>query len=87
MIKLGKNIDGQINFCPKTFKEKIIIANPTDEILKYLFGYKDVIVPDELPEHNADTEYVVLKIVKEDANTITCEYEILPIEEEEVVEE
>ena len=85
MKKLGKNINGQLKFCSNAEKKGIVVANPSEDILKLVFGYKDIIIPDETPIINEDTEYLELKVISETEEEINCEYVIKQIEE--VVEE
>ena len=82
MIKLGRSLDGKITFCPEAERKRIIIVNPSEDILKYTLGYKDIIIPDEKPEYDLDTQYLELSIVSETNDTIICEYLIKNILDE-----
>ena len=54
---LGKLINGVLFTPSKNERKKIVIANPTDDILKYVMGYKDLFY-DEEPEYNPETQYL-----------------------------
>ena len=44
---LGKIIDGALVTPSENEKKKIVISNPTDEQLKLIMGYKDLVIDDE----------------------------------------
>ena len=46
---LGKIIDGTLVVPSKNEREKLVISNPTKEQLKFIMGYKDLII-DKEPE-------------------------------------
>ena len=54
---LGKLINGVLITPSENERKKIVIANPADDILKYLMGYKDLIYNAE-PEYDVETQYL-----------------------------
>ena len=76
---IGKVINGRVVEPSANERKKIIITNPTDEILKTVMGYKDMVV-DEEPAYDNETQYIE-KIPEETDNLITVHWEIRDIEE------
>lgn len=58
---LGKLINGVLITPSKNERKKIVITNPTDDILKYVMGYKDLFY-DEEPEYNPETQYLEMEL-------------------------
>ena len=54
---LGKIVNGALLIPSKDEFKKIVIVNPTEEQLKFVMGYKDLIV-DEQPEIT-ENQYIV----------------------------
>lgn len=54
---LGKIINGKLVTPTAANYKKVVITNPTDEDLKYVFGFKDLI-EDEKPEYDTETTYL-----------------------------
>jgi hypothetical protein len=57
MKMLGKIINGVLMTPLESEKKKIVITNPSDELLKLAMNYKDLVY-DELPEYDAETQYI-----------------------------
>lgn len=77
---LGKIIDGRLITPTENEKRKLIIANPTDEQLKFVMGYKDVVVDDK-PNYDEATQYLS-PLYTETDDVITVHWDIKGIEEE-----
>ena len=60
-------------------KKKIVITNPTQEQLKFLMGYKDLVI-DEQPE-TTERQYAA-PVYEETDTTITKHWEIKDIEQD-----
>jgi hypothetical protein len=54
---LGKIINGVLMTPLENEKKKIVITNPSDELLKLAMGYKDLFY-DEQPEYDTETQYI-----------------------------
>lgn len=54
---LGKIVNGTLITPSDNERQKLIIANPTDEILKLVMSYKNV-TEAEKPEYDENTEYL-----------------------------
>lgn len=54
---LGKLINGVLMTPSENEKRKIVIANPSDELLKLAMGYKELVY-DAQPEYNEEIEYI-----------------------------
>ncbi len=54
---IGKRIDGVIYTPTKEERKKVIITNPSEEILVLTRGYKYMYC-DEKPEYDAETQYL-----------------------------
>lgn len=85
MQTLGKVLNESIILCTDNERKKIVITNPSEDILKYVLGYKNIIIPDEEPEYNSDTQYVELSVASETDDTIICEYIIKDIPDEPII--
>ena len=77
---LGKLIEGKLVTPSDKEKEKIVITSPTDEMLKYIRGYKDV-TEQEQPEYDPETQYLE-KIYTETDTAISVSYEVKEMEME-----
>lgn len=62
---LGKLINGVLITPSENERKKIVIANPTDDILKVAMGYKDLFY-DEEPEYDVETQYLEQSIEETD---------------------
>lgn len=82
---IGKIINGTLIRPSFNERQKLIITNPTDDMLKYIMKYKDVII-DEEPEYNVETQYLV-ETYEETDNLIQVHWEVKNIEFEEVIDE
>lgn len=81
---IGKIINGAFISPSLDERKKIVIANPTDEQLKFVMGYKDVIADEEL-ELTDEKQYLIP--VYEDAGEIILQHwEIGEYDEEEKTE-
>lgn len=78
---IGKIINGVFSEPTERERAKIIIANPTDEMLKFIMGYKDV-SEEEKPEYDEETE-VLSPIYTENEDNITVSWKIKKLETEE----
>jgi len=67
---IGKIVNGVFITPSSNEYTKIVVANPTDEQLKFVMGYKDVIVDDE-PEL-AENQYLIP--VYEDTETCIIQH-------------
>ena len=77
---LGKWVNGRLVQPSTNEKKKIVITNPTDDILKYIMGYKDMLIAPE-PEYNAETQYIVMVLEKETDTEIHLNWEVREIED------
>ena len=71
---LGKLINKKLVTPSDKEKEKIVITNPTDKILKFIRGYKDV-TETEPPEYDPETQYLDMIYTETDTG-ITVSYEV-----------
>lgn len=81
---LGKLINGVLMTPSDNEKRKIVITNPSDELLKFAMNYKDLVY-DELPEYDAETQYLEQEIEEAD-ELITVKYIVKDISIEEMTE-
>lgn len=75
---LGKIVNGELVTPSDKEKEKIIVTSPTDEMLKFIRGYKDV-TETEPPEYNPETQYLDVIYTETDTG-ITVSYEVKEME-------
>ena len=75
---LGKLINGELVTPSDKEMEKIVITSPTDEMLKYILGYKDV-TDTEPPEYDPETQYLETIYTETDTG-ITVSYEVKEME-------
>ena len=75
---LGKLINGNLVTPSDKEKEKIIVTSPTDEMLKFIRGYKDV-TETEPPEYDPETQYLKTIYIETDTG-ITVSYEVKEME-------
>ena len=77
---LGKLVNGELITPSDKEKEKIVITRPTDDMLKYIRGYKDV-TETEPPEHDEETQYLEAVYTETDT-AINVSYEVKEMETE-----
>ena len=82
---IGKIINGTLIKPSSSEFRKLIITNPTEDMLKYIMNYKDLVI-DEEPEYNVETQYLV-ETYEETDNLIQVHWEVKNIEFEEVIDE
>ncbi len=75
---LGKLINGELVTPSDKEREKIVITSPTEAILKYIRGYKDV-TEQEQPEYDPETQYLDV-IYTETDTAISVSYEVKEME-------
>lgn len=78
---LGKIIEGTLITPSENERRKIVIANPTDEILKQILGYKEVNEADK-PEYNDETQYLK-PVYTESESGISVTWEACDVEASE----
>ena len=77
----GKIIEGTLITPSENERRKIVIANPTDEILKQILGYKEVTESDK-PEYNDETQYLKPVYTESDSG-ISVTWEVCDVEASE----
>ena len=84
---LGKLVNGVLITPSEYEKKKIVITNPSDEVLKFALGYKDLIV-DEEPEYDVKTQWLESAFEETDTQIIQ-HWTVKDIEEipEDVIDE
>ena len=75
---LGKLINGELVTPSDKEMEKIVITSPTEEMQKYIRGYKDV-TDTEPPEYDPETQYLETIYTETDTG-ITVSYEVKEME-------
>ena len=78
---LGKIIEGTLITPSENERRKLVIANPTDEILKQVLGYKEVNEADK-PEYNDETQYLKPVYTESDGG-ISVTWEVCDVETSE----
>ena len=78
---LGKIIEGTLITPSENERRKLVIANPTDEILKQILGYKEVTESDK-PEYNGETQYLK-PVYTESEGGISVTWEVCDVETSE----
>ncbi len=78
---LGKIIEGTLITPSENERRKLVIANPTDEILKQVLGYKEVTEADK-PEYNVETQYLKPVYTESDGG-ISVTWEVCDVETSE----
>ena len=81
---LGKVSNGVLMTPSDNEKRKIVITNPSDELLKLAMNYKDLFY-DEQPEYDTETQYLEQEIEETD-ELITVHYIVKDISIEEMTE-
>lgn len=81
---LGKIIDGVLVTPSENERKKIVISNPTDEQLKLIMGYKDLVI-NEQPE--ISEEQYLEPVYEETDNCIIKHWEIKDIAQNDVLSE
>ena len=79
---LGKIVNGILMTPSENEKRKIVITNPSDELLKLAMNYKDLVY-DEQPEYDVETQYLEQEIEETD-ELITVHYIVKDISIEEM---
>ena len=74
---LGKVVNGRLVTPSESERQKIVIANPTEESLKFNLGYKDLTV-DEKPTYDKATQ-TLKSVFEETETTITQHWEVVDI--------
>lgn len=74
MSNLGKMVDGSLHICGENERKVITISNPTDNILKTVCGYKDVIYG-EKPDYDIGTQ-CLKEVFEETDSAIYVNYEV-----------
>lgn len=77
---LGKLVNGELITPSDKEKEKIVITRPTDDMLKYIRGYKDV-TETEPPEYDEETQYLEAVYTETDT-AVNVSYEVKEMETE-----
>ena len=77
---LGKVVNGRLVIPSEAERQKIVIANPSDESLKFNLGYKDFMI-DEKPTYDK-TSQTLRQIFEETETTITQRWEVVDISTE-----
>lgn len=72
---LGKLVNGEFIQASENEYSKVVVANPTEAQLKYLFGYKEVVVVVE-PEYDNTTHHLE-PVYTETATTITKDWNVV----------
>lgn len=78
---LGKLVNGNLIQPSANERKKIVITNPTDDILKYVMKYKDLTIAPE-PEYDMETQYLS-PVYEETETEIVQTWEVKEIENEE----
>ena len=78
---LGKIIEGTLITPSENERRKLVIANPTDEILKQVLSYKEVTEADK-PEYNVETQYLKPVYTESDGG-ISVTWEVCDVETSE----
>ena len=78
---LGKIIEGTLITPSENERRKLVIANPTDEILKQILGYKEVNEADK-PEYNEEAQYLKPVYTESDGG-ISVTWEVCDVETSE----
>lgn len=79
---IGKIVNDKLTKPSEYEKKKLVITNPSDDILKFVLGYKDLIV-DEEPEYDIQKQYLET-VFEETENKIIQSWRVkeMPREEE-----
>lgn len=75
---LAKLVDGALVTPSEYEKKKLVITNPSDDVLKYVLKYKDLVI-DEDPEYDAENQYLEV-VFEETDNQIIQHWEVKDIE-------
>ena len=79
---LAKVVNGRLVTPSESERQKIVIANPTDESLKFNLGYKDLAI-DEKPTYDKATQ-TINPVFEETETTITQRWEVVDISEKAI---
>lgn len=77
---LAKVVNGRLVTPSEAERQKIVIANPSDDSLKFNLGYKDLTI-DEKPTYDKATQ-MLKPVFEETETTITQHWEIADISTE-----
>lgn len=80
MRELGKVVNGSLHLCSERERRVITVTNPSEEVLRLVGGYKEVVF-DKEPEYNPETQEIISDI-KETDNLIKIHWIIKNIEPE-----
>ena len=84
---IGKIINGQLYYPTEDGQQKIIVSNPTEDILKYVMGFKEIVTGD-IPKYDSATQTLVENYAEDgDKLVVTYTVEDLPIIDETIQEE
>ena len=82
---LGKLVNGNLIQPSANERKKIVITNPTDDILKFVMKYKDLTIAPE-PEYDMETQYLS-PVYEETETEIIRNWEVKEIEDEMIAED
>jgi hypothetical protein len=80
---LGKWVNERLIEPSANERKKIVITNPTDDILKYVMKYKDLTIAPE-PEYDMETQYIVMVRKDETETELFLDWAVKDIENEEL---
>ena len=77
---IAKIIDNKIVIPTMSEQTKIIVTNPTEEQIKFLLGYKELI--ENIPEYDPDKQLLIDGDPTEDDNTVYRNFTVedIPVE-------
>lgn len=82
---LAKVVNGRLVTPSEAERQKIVIANPSDDSLKFNLGYKDLTI-DEKPTYDKATQ-TLKSVFEETETTITQHWEVVDIQPKMQTEE
>ena len=82
---LAKVVNGRLATPSEAERQKIVIANPSDESLKFNLGYKDFMI-NEKPTYDKTTQ-MLRQTFEETETTITQRWEVVDIQPKMQTEE
>lgn len=83
---LGKWINDSLVTPSVNERKKLVIANPTDEILKFVQGYKNVELEPE-PEYDETKQYLKLTKLSETDTELKLGWEVEDVQKEMMIDE
>ena len=66
---LGKLVNGVLITPSENERKRIIVTNPSNDVLKFVMGYKDLTV-DEQPEYDSEKQYLQPEFEETDTEVI-----------------